>query len=185
MKKSNFTIATLILLVGFTTNTFAQDTRAEVLGTAAGAKLVKPMTLTEASPLHFGVINITAAAVGGTVILPSNSTTRSFTGGLIGSPVGPEATNAAYTVTGTKNSTYALSLPLTITVTGTDGEGTLTISNLKARFTNINGEDVDKVTSKLNASGEDSFKVGGTLTIPADKSPGIFAGSFDVSVDYN
>ncbi|NVO03310.1 MAG: DUF4402 domain-containing protein [Bacteroidetes bacterium] len=165
----------------FTTNTMAQ-TSATVTGTTAGAKLIVPMTLTQTSPLHFGVINLLAGA-GGTVILPSNSTTRTFTGGVALSAVAPLATNAAYNVTGTMNVTYALTLPTTITVTETTlGLATMTISSILARF---NGAAADAVTSTLSATGTDSFTVGGTLTIAAAQVAGIYAGTFNVTVDYN
>lgn len=180
MKKSIFTIATIILLVGFTTNTFAQ-TSATVTGTTAGAKLIKPMTLTQISPLHFGTINVLTGA-GGTVTLPSNSTDRVFSAGVAVSSVAPIATNAAYSVTGTKNVTYSLTLPTTITVTETLTTATMTISALTARF---NDAGADAVTSTLSATGTDSFTVGGTLTVGASQTGGVYAGTFNVTVDYN
>jgi hypothetical protein len=181
MKKSLFTFATILLLAGFTTNTFAQ-TSATVTGTSAGAKLIKPLTLTQTSPLHFGTINVLTGA-GGTVKLPSNSTTRVFSAGVSESTVAPNATNAAYNVTGTKNVTYALGLPESITVTETiTGSATMTIDSLTARF---NGAGTDAVTSTLSATGTDSFTVGGTLTIAPSQEGGIYAGTFNVTIDYN
>jgi len=181
MKKSIFTFATILLIVGFTTNTFAQ-TSATVTGTAAGAKLIKPLTLTQTSPLHFGTINV-LTGLGGTVTLPSNSTTREFSAGVAESKVAPLATNAAYNVAGTKNVTYALSLPTSIIVTETiDGTATMTINDLKARF---NGAEEDAVISKLSASGTDNFTVGGTLTIAPGQEGGVYAGAFNVTIDYN
>jgi hypothetical protein len=158
------------------------QTSATVTGTAAGAKLIVPMTLTQTSPLHFGTINVLLGA-GGTVELPSNSTTRVFSAGLAASTVVPVATNAAYNVTGTMNVIYALTLPATITVTETVGAtATMTISGLVARF---NGAGADAVTSKLSATGTDSFTLGGTLTVPSTPVAGIYAGTFNVTVDYN
>ena len=171
----------ILLLAGFTTNTFAQ-TSATVTGTAAGAKLIKPLTLTQTSALHFGTINV-LTGTGGTVTLPSNSTTRVFSAGVSESTVAPLATNAAYDVTGTKNVTYALTLPSNITVTETiTGSATMTIDSLKARF---NGASADAVTSTLSATGTDSFTVGGTLTIAPSQEGGIYAGTFNVTIDYN
>ena len=182
MKKSFVIIAAIIMMVGFTSRVMAQ-TSSTVTGTAAGAKLIVPMMLSEVSPLHFGTINVLVGA-GGTCILPSNSTTRSFTGGVAASAVAPLATNAAYTVTGTMNATYALTLPATITVTETVGAAaTMTIGALKARF--VGNPGADAVVSTLSGTGTDSFTVGGTLTILAAQVAGIYAGTFDVSVDYN
>jgi len=44
---------------------------------------------------------------------------------------------------------------------------------------------LDAITSTLNGTGTDSFTVGGTLTIATSQLPGIYAGAFNVSVDYN
>lgn len=183
MKKSFLLFAAIAMSVSFSTTVMAQ-TSATVTGTTAGAKLIVPMTLTQSGVLHFGTINILAGA-GGTVTLPSNSTTRNFSAGVSASAVAPVATLAAYAVTGTKNVTYALTLPSTITVTETmvgGVGGTMSIGTLKARF---NGAGADAVTSTLSEGGTDNFTVGGTLTVAAAQIGGIYAGTFNVTVDYN
>jgi hypothetical protein len=142
------------------------------------------MGLTETAPLHFGSMVMTDA-LGGTCVLPSNSTTRIFTGGVATSAATPVATNAAYNVTGTINETYALTLPATTTITHTtlsSGVYQMDITLMTARF---NGKSADAVTSTLTSSGTDSFTLGGTLTIKAAQLGGIYAGTFDVTVDYN
>jgi len=181
MKKSLIFIAAIIMLVGFSFSAMAQ-TSATVTGTTAGAKLIVPMTLTQTAPLHFGTINVLLGA-GGTCLLPSNSTTRVFSAGLAASTVAPLATNAAYDVTGTMNVTYAFQLLATITVTETTGTlEVMTISSLKARF---NGAAADAIVSTLSTTGTDSFTIGGTLTVEASQVAGVYAGLFNVTVDYN
>lgn len=192
MKKFLMLFAAIMIVAGFTVKVAAQgtNTHADVTGTAAGAVLIVPMGLSETSPLHFGTIVLTTTA-GGTVVLPSNSLTRGFTGGVAAaaSTVNQLAVikNAAFHVTGTRNETYALTLPSTITITETNGGvgATMTISALKVTFTG--GEEVTAVaaTSLLNTDGEDDFSVGGTLTVPATPVGGVYAGTFDTSVDYN
>ena len=59
---------------------------------------------------------------------------------------------------------------------------TMTISALTAHF---NGASADAITSTLSGSGTDNFTVGGTLTIATSQLPGIYAGAFNVTVDYN
>ncbi|MCB0520001.1 MAG: DUF4402 domain-containing protein [Saprospiraceae bacterium] len=152
--------------------------------TDAGAVLIVAMTLTETSPLHFGS-NVLTSSAGGTVVLPSNSTTRTYTGGVATSAATPVATNAAYDVTGTALETYALTLPTSTTVTHTSvgtGVNTMTITLMTARF---NGASADAVTSTLDADGLDSFTLGGTLNVGANQVGGVYAGTFDVTVDYN
>ena len=180
MKKSLLIFAALLIMAGFTTSVIGQ-TSATVTGTSAGVQLIVPMAISQDSPLHFGTVNLLAGAAG-TVVLPSNSTVRTFTGGVVASSVVPTPTNAAYHVTGTKNVTYALTLPVSITVTETGSAATMIINNLKARF---NGKASDAVTSTLSATGTDSFTVGGTLTVAASQVGGIYLGTFNVTVDYN
>jgi hypothetical protein len=188
MKKSFLLFAAIVMILSFSTNVMAQvvvlSDAAITENTAAGAQLIVPMTLTETSPLHFGTMNLKTNA-GGTVVL-STSNARTFSGGVTASTVLPVSTNAAYNVTGTYNETYALTLPDDITVTEhvgvVVGDATMIIDDLKARF---NGAGEDAVTSKLSATGTDNFTVGGTLNVLAGQIGGIYAGTFDVSVDYN
>jgi len=182
MKKVVLYFGMLVVSMALFTSTLMAQTSATVDETAAGAKLIVPMTLTETSPLHFGTINL-LAGTGGTIQLPSNSTTRVFSAGVVASTVAPLATNAAYNVTGTMNATYALTLPATIVVTETVGAtAVMTISALTARF---NLAAADAVVSTLSATGTDNFTVGGTLTVAAAQIGGIYAGTFPVTVDYN
>ena len=78
--------------------------------------------------------------------------------------------------------TYALTLPPTITVT----ETLLSVATMSivptARFNNAVA---DAITSTLSATGTDNFTVGGVLTVGASAVGGIYAGTFNVSVDYN
>jgi hypothetical protein len=181
MKKTIILFAAVLMIAGFSTKAIAQ-TSATVTGTTAGAQLIIPMAIGQDSPLHFGTINL-VAGVGGTVVLSTVNAARSFTGGVVASAVTPLATNAAYHVTGTKNESYALTLPATITVTETVGNSaSMVISDLKARFL---GAADDAVISTLSATGTDSFTVGGTLTVSPSQVGGIYAGAFNVTVDYN
>jgi hypothetical protein len=182
MKTNLIKLVAILLLAGITNSLAAQTSDSET--TDAGAVLIVAMTLTETSPLHFGS-NVLTDATGGTVVLPSNSTTRSYTGGVAASSATPVATNAAYDVTGTALETYALTLPTTTTVTHTSvstGVYTMDITLMKARFS---GAGADATTSTLSSSGTDSFTLGGTLTVLANQVGGIYAGTFNVSVDYN
>jgi len=177
--------AAIVLMAGFSTTAMAVGTAATVAATAAGAKLIVPMTLTQTSPLHFGTITM-PDATGGTVLL-STANARTFTGaGVVASVVAPLQTNAAFNVTGTQNVTYALTLPATITVTETVGStATMTISALTVKFGAAAEKTAVAATSVLSATGTDNFIVGGTLTVTAAQVAGIYAGTFPVTVDYN
>jgi hypothetical protein len=181
MKKILIILVAIVLMAGYSNIVKAQSS-ATVTGVTAGAVLITPMTITKTADLHFGTINVLAGS-GGTVTLPSSSTVRVFSAGVSASAVNPQPTNAAFNVTGTKNETYALTLPSTITVTETVGNtATMTISSLTARF---NGAGADATTSTLSTNGTDNFTLGGTLTVAASQVAGIYAGTFNVTVDYN
>ena len=183
MKKTILIFAVIVMITGLTSNLIAQ-TSATVAATAAGAKLIAPMTLTQTSALHFGTINLLAAA-GGTVAL-STANVRTPSAGVALSAVAPTCTNAAYNITGTRDVTFALTLPLTITVAHTiTSATTMTIGTLKVLFNG--GSEVTAVgaTHTLSSAGTDSFIVGGTLTVGAAQLAGIYAGTFAVTVDYN
>lgn len=184
MRKLVLKFLAITMIVGFSANLVAQTSATE--NTAAGAVLITAMTITETAPMHFGS-NVLISAAGGTVVLPSNSTTRTYggAGGVATSAATPVATNAAYTVTGTALETYALTLPATTTVTHTTvstGVYTMDITLMTARF---NGAGSDAITSTLDVNGDDSFTLGGTLTVQANQVDGIYSGTFDVTVDYN
>lgn len=179
--------AAIVLMAGFSTTIMAQ-TSAEVAATPAGAVLIVPMGLVQDAPLHFGSITMTATLAASTVTLPSNSITRVFTGTAAAAGVGSDpAMNAAYSVTGTHDETYALTLPgdtdITLTETGTGAVGlSMTVTAFTARF---NTAGVDATTSTLSATGTDNFTLGATLNIPALQTGGVYAGTFPVIVDYN
>lgn len=179
--KNNLLSLVAIFAIALSSNAIIAQTSATVTGTTAGARLIKPMGLSETTALHFGTINV-LNTTGGTVTLPSNSTTRVFSANVAGSSINPQPSNAAYSVSGTKNTTYALTLPSTIAVTDAVSSEVMTISTLTARF---NGASADAVTSTLSNTGTDSFTVGGLLTVGSNQGAGAYAGAFNVSVDYN
>jgi len=173
------TLAAILLITGITTNVMAQAT---VTGTSAGASIIAPITLVQSGVLNFGSMSV-LVGTGGTCVLPSNSTVRTQTGGVNLSAITPVATNAAYNVTGNKNTTYAVELPTDIVVTETSGGvQVMHITLLKARF---NGAAADAITSTLSDLGTDNFTVGGTLTVAAGQLAGTYSGTFNVTVAYN
>jgi len=181
MKKIIMLILAIIIMANYATILTAQ-TSAKVT-TTAGAVLMVPMTLTQTSPLHFGSITLLTTAVGTCVL--STAGARTFTGGLGASASVPIATNASYNVTGRKGDTYAVTLPASITIaiaSSSAATDKMTVTAFKARFL---GASADAVTSKISNDGTDSFIIGATLTSIASQNPGIYSGTFDVTIDYN
>ncbi|MEI6695107.1 MAG: DUF4402 domain-containing protein [Bacteroidota bacterium] len=175
MKKS-FIIIAVLLMAGFSFKVMAQAT----LSTTAGAKIVAPITITQTSVLHFGTMAILAGSPGTCVL--STQGARTATGGVNLSAQTPTAGNAAYTVGGAINTTFAITLPSIITVTNGTPAQDMIIDNLLARTTSAaaNG-----LTGTLNGSGADAFTIGGTLNVAAGQPAAIYSGNFNVTVAYN
>jgi hypothetical protein len=181
MKKSLKLFVAIIMIAGFSTTLMAQNTASTLTATSAGAELVVPMVLTLTTPLHFGTLVYTGA---GTCVLATLLNARNFNGLLLTSSATPTATNGVYHVTGTIGQTYAVTLPATITVTHTTigtGVNTMTISALNYHCLSAGADN----TAGTLIAGADDFRVGGTLTALAAQVPGIYAGTFNITVDYN
>lgn len=176
MKKFLFLFVTFIILGSLSSQVMAQATES----TAASAVIITPITITETAPLHFGVMSVLSGTAG-TCIL-STTGVRTATAGVNLSAQAPLATNAAYTVGGAINTTYAITLPVTSVVTnGTPAED-MTISTWLARS---DAAGADGPAGTLSATGADTFTVGATLTVAAAQPPGTYTGTFDVTVAYN
>jgi hypothetical protein len=187
MKNKLLSLATIVTIGFFTSNVEAQATTVtgKTTATNAGARLIKPMTIVNTGDLYFGTISVVAGV--GTVTLNPKDAFRTFFGSTANGGVGAVATTPSYAVTGTKNATYAVSLPgdsdVIVTETG-DGAtpATMKIVNFEASF---GGSDDKDVKSTLSKEGLDNFKVGATLEVADGQESGIYEGTFNVSVDYN
>jgi hypothetical protein len=175
-----FTILTLVVHI---INISAQSK--PTLTVNASATIVEVITLSETTPMNFGT-NSQTNHKGGTVILATNSNTRTYTGGLAsGGTSNQKATNATFKVSGSSLSSYALILPESITLKHTSiGEGinTMNVTAIKASF---NGSDSDATTSSIAANETDSFTLGATLNVQENQAFGVYSGTYNVSVNYN
>lgn len=180
MKRQNFLLVLIFLSSSILHITYGQITAANSTS-SAGARIIKPMSLTESSSLHFGSISASASE-NGTVVLDTNG--NRIPNKVILSSSGAPATNATYTVSGTKNASYGVSLEPTIIVTGVDSSATMKIKNLTVRF-NTATADSPSASGTLDTNGMDRITLGGTLLILKDQEPNDYSGTFLVSVDYN
>jgi hypothetical protein len=92
------------------------------------------------------------------------------------------SSNAAYTVYGSKNAHYIVTLPANNVVTITNGASSMSVNNFTI-FTVNNG--TGNATGKLNLTGSDTFRVGATLILNNGQPAGVYSGTFTVSVAYN
>ena len=165
MKKLTILIA-ILLVVGFSTNAFAQTGT-----TSTAATIVTPIGISNAANMNFGNVAINASA--GTVVLtPAGS--RSSTGGVTLPATAGTVTAAAFAVTGSGNYTYTITLPggpITLNA------GPVTVGTF---VSNPSG------TGTLTA-GAQTVTVGATLNLPAGTTAGSYtnAAGLAVTVNYN
>lgn len=168
--------AAIMIMAGFSTRLFAQTNTAN---TTAGAKIVEGLTLAQVTALHFGTMTIPTTIA---TVSVSTAAARSSTGTITLLTQTPTFTNASYTVSGTADSFYTIELPA-------DGVVTISKAGAPSVIMHVNGFTALATSSatapKLNGSGADSFVVGATLELEANQQAGVYAGTFDVTVNYN
>lgn len=150
----------------FNSKMFAQTTTQA----NASASIVAAMTLTKTTDLNFGSI---IPSTGGTIQVAPNGT-RTVTSGAA-SLFGGTVTAATFTVGGTGNSTYAITLPGSHTISS--GGNNMTVATFTS---NPSG------TGTL-AAGTQTLTVGATLTVGNAQPTGVYTSvtGFDVTVNYN
>ncbi len=128
------------------------------------------ITLALLAPLRFG--DVFVSSVSGTVVL-SPAGSRTTTGGAtLGNLSTPGA--ATLTVTGARNTIYAITLPTSSSLTGPGG--TMTIASFLSS---------PSATGLLSGVGSQTLSIGATLSVPANQADGDYAGTFPVTVAYN
>jgi hypothetical protein len=147
-------------------------TSAQAATTATGtatAEVLSSLTVTATADLQFGQI---AANTGGSVTVNADSTVAS-SGALISTGT---RSPAAFDVVGSPNAMVVVSLPAApVNLTRSGGTETMSLGGFN---TNPNG------AFQLDASGNGAFNVGGTLSVASGQVPGAYAGTFQVSVEY-
>ncbi|WP_246496580.1 DUF4402 domain-containing protein [Chitinophaga varians] len=165
-------MAALLLASAFSTaNVYAQETASAT----ATATIVTPISITKDVDMNFGNVAVQSTA-GGTVVL-SPAGVRTVTGGAtLPSTATGTVTAASFTVTGTGNYTYSITLPSTA-LTITSGSNTMTVTNFVS-----NPSGVGQLSS-----GTQTLTVGATLNVSAAQPAGTYVSGtpFDVTVNYN
>jgi uncharacterized protein YdeI (BOF family) len=178
MKKNLIlTAIALTSTVGFAAGTGTSATDSSAL---AKAKIRKAITITKTADLDFAGIVISGSGTSDTAIVNANTgvITTTATGVIVGTFNTSSA--AKFTVGGTKNATYAVTLPGAAVILTGSNTGTLNATAFTFNSTTGGG------TPALNSSGTDVLGVGATLTIPAATIDGDYTSAgFTVTVAYN
>jgi hypothetical protein len=136
---------------------------------SAGAEA---QTLGNTAALSFG--SFTAGA-GGTITV-NTAGARFRTGSVILVSQGGGASAAQFTITGTANAAFAITLPADGTVFLSDGgAGSMALNGFAS---NPSGSGV------LSGGGTQQISVGATLTVGSSQASGSYSGSFNVTVNY-
>jgi hypothetical protein len=120
--------------------------------------------------LSFGAF---VAGTGGTVIQDRNSA-RAKTGGVLLVPQGP-GTASRFSVSGVGMLTYSIVLPESAVLS--DGKGH---TMMASQFLSL-----PSGTGSLSMGGTGAFTVGATLAVGRAQAPGIYQGTFPVTLTYN
>lgn len=128
-------------------------------------------TVTPTQALAFGSF---AAGTGGTVTI-SAAGARSQSGGVILVSSG-SGSAALFSVSGTPNATYSISLPANGVVSMTSGVNSMAVND----FTSS-----PNLTGALSGGGAQTLSVGAMLGVGSNQASGSYNGGFDVTVNYN
>jgi hypothetical protein len=172
MKKLGILLASLFVMALAVQNVDAQTTTSATQNTTATATIVANISLAKNADLNFGYFAL--SSTGGTVSIETNGE-RSQTGEIILLTSDSDHHPANFTAHGTANGHYFVTLPdnNSVTLTLSDGTETMTIASF-----------VHSADGILDATGQETFNVGGKLTVPANQPAGVYEGKFDVIVTY-
>ncbi|HOT65285.1 MAG TPA: DUF4402 domain-containing protein [Dysgonamonadaceae bacterium] len=164
MRKTVFLLASLFVMVLATQRVNAQTDPSATAN--ATATIVKAISITKGADLQFGKI-IAASTAGTVVVTPTGS--RSYTGEVVLFDTGSDHQAASFTASGLAGETYSLAFSATPLI-GPSGSTPMTIAGF-----------VHSATGTLDASGKETFSVGGTLNVGANQTPGQYTGTFSVT----
>jgi hypothetical protein len=137
----------------------------------ASAAIIRPLTVTKLKDMDFGYL---AAPAAGTAVLEPNADAFSTTGGT--TAVGGTPHCAEFLGAAQSNAVVNIQVPKQpITLTRVGGTETMTVSNFTLQ--GLSKRAIAKATSF-------TFRVGATLTVPANQTVGTYVGTFTVTVQY-
>lgn len=168
-------IAAAVLVTGLfgSTSAFAQATAST--SASGSVTLIRPITITKTADLEFGrVVKPTAGT--GTVSMTNASDTTTASAGAV-ALAGITTSRAKFTIDGEGAQVVNITVPATFVITNTVDNITVTTTQNLGASTTLSGA--------LGAAGNASLNVGGSFSVPAANSTGLYTGTLNVSVAYN
>lgn len=168
MKKPTFLFAVLFLMA-ITAESVKSQSSATARANAA-ATIVTPITIAKTVDLNFGAIAPSTTA--GMVTVGYDNSISGSEGVALIPQLGTHS-SASFTVNGAANASFYVTLPSNAMLTLVDGTETMTVSSF-----------FHSATGMLNETGVEVFNVEATLAVGANQLPGLYEGTFEVTVTY-
>ena len=169
------------VLFGFSSISFAQGTQSTASASAtaaAGGRIIQPLTLIATKALEFGDIikgqNTVTVAANGSRTATNTDLLLTLTGGKT-----PQA--AEFEIEGEPGLAYVVTYESNVVLNGPDNSATMSVESFTTNATLT----LPNSSTEGTTAGKDTFNVGASLTVSADQKPGVYEGTFTVTVNYN
>ena len=175
MKKAIIFFAAIIMIAFFSNKVTAQVT----VSNDANAEIITPITLTADVDLEFGKLAVQTLQGGVVELTPAAATVATSTLGVT-LLTGTTRTAAKYTVGGIQNYVYTITVPVG-SIPITSGLNTMDVYD----FVFLSIATPSATGGTLDVNGTDNFYVGAKLQVAQAQAPGVYTGTFNVTVNYN
>ncbi len=168
-----FTLSAAIF--AFSTISFGQNLSTTSAATTAGARIIKPLTISVGTNLEFGDILVGSNEVTISTASERSATNETLLLTLASGGRTPQA--STFNVQGEASLSYLITFDVVEDLA--NGTHTMTLSNFTE---NAGGTNDGK--GIIGEEGTASFQVGATLTVADGQEPGVYQGSYTVTVAY-
>lgn len=158
---------------------FAQAGAPASATASASAEVVQPMTIL-CGPMHFGQLAPQNIATTITMNAQGTPLTDNDNISVPGSRNNAQPSNCV--AKGEIGLTFHVSLPTGATLT--HGSDTMTLSAFTIS-TDVDTDPLNRLLEDVGGEGSNGFGIGATLNVGANQAPGLYAGPFVVTVQYN
>lgn len=166
-----FTLSAAIF--AFSTISFGQDT--DNATASAGANIIRPLTITKESDLHFG--DLVPSTEGSVIVKMEQDGTISSAAQYYLSTV--TRTAASFTITGQPLHSYNINADATVTLAGQDAAAGSTMV-----LTFDPSLDIDGTSLTMPETGTQNLSLGGSLALAKNQQAGTYTVDFNVTVAY-